>query len=66
MKKNFKLLLLVLGAVLMLGTTGCGFERIDSGFEGIQVNKYGDEKGVDQVVQVTGAVWYNKIREDIY
>jgi len=66
MKKNFKLLLLVLGAVLMLGTTGCGFERIDAGFEGIQVNKYGDEKGVDQIVQVTGAVWYNKIREDIY
>jgi len=36
------------------------------GYEGIQVNKYGNEKGVDQVVQVTGAVWYNRIREDIY
>jgi regulator of protease activity HflC (stomatin/prohibitin superfamily) len=65
--KRIRNFLLVLGAVaLMLSTTGCGFERIDAGYEGIQVNKYGSEKGVDQVVQVTGAVWYNKIREDIY
>jgi regulator of protease activity HflC (stomatin/prohibitin superfamily) len=66
MNKIFKHVLLSLGVVMILGLTGCGFERIDAGYEGIQVNKYGSEKGVDQIVQVTGAVWYNKIREDIY
>ena len=62
MRKLF-FLMFALSALLF---TSCGFERIDAGYEGIQVNKYGDAKGVDQVVQVTGAVWYNKIREDIY
>ena len=46
----------VIAILMLISTSGCGFERIDAGFEGIQVNKYGDEKGVDQVVQVTGAV----------
>jgi len=43
-----------------------GFERIDAGYDGIRVNRYGDEKGVDKVAEVTGAVWYNKIKYDIY
>lgn len=44
----------------------CGYQRIDAGYEGLRVNKYGDEKGVDRVTEVTGAVWYNKIKYDIY
>lgn len=67
MKKVLRFLSVALFAtVVMFSVSSCGFERIDAGYEGIQVNKYGSEKGVDQIVQVTGAVWYNKIREDIY
>lgn len=34
-------------------------ERIDAGSEGILVNLYGSDKGVDDVSLVTGRVWYN-------
>ena len=41
-------------------STSC-FTRIDAGHEGIKVNLYGDNKGVDDVELVTGAVWYNPV-----
>ena len=34
------------------------YERIDAGCEGIKVNLYGDDKGVEDVSMCTGAVWY--------
>ncbi len=34
-------------------------ERIDAGHVGVKVNQYGDNKGVDDVVAVTGMVFYN-------
>lgn len=40
--------------------------RIDAGHEGIKVNLYGDNKGVDDVELVTGMVWFNPISEMIY
>lgn len=46
--------------------TSCGYERIDAGYEGVKVNLYGDEKGVDNVTLVTGAVWYNPITTAVY
>lgn len=64
MKNLFKSLLLVLLVSVIFSS--CGYERIDAGYEGIKVKKYGDSKGVDQVTLVTGAVWYNPIREDVY
>lgn len=51
---------------LIILVSTCGYQRIDAGYEGLRVNKYGDEKGVDRVTEVTGAVWYNKIKYDIY
>lgn len=41
-------------------------QRIDAGHEGIKINLYGSDKGVDDVELVTGAVWYNPITEAIY
>lgn len=41
-------------------------ERIDAGCEGILVNLYGDDKGVDQVSLVTGWVWYNPFTKKVY
>ena len=43
--------------------TSCS-ERIDAGSEGILVNLYGSDKGVDDVSLVTGRVWYNPFTEE--
>lgn len=58
-----------LGAiVLTLATllTTCGYERIDAGHVGVQVDLYGSDKGVQGVTRVTGAQWYNKWTTAIY
>lgn len=41
-------------------------QRIDAGHEGIKVNLYGSDKGVDDVELVTGMVWYNPLTERVY
>lgn len=62
MKKLFKMFALVAIAMTM---TSC-YTRIDAGHEGMKVNLYGSNKGVDDVELVTGAVWYNPITTAIY
>lgn len=59
------LAMIVLGMVLLFGMQSCS-ERIDSGKEGILVKMYGSEKGVQDVVLVTGRVWYNPFTEAVY
>lgn len=41
-------------------------ERIDAGHVGVKVNLYGDEKGVADVTEVTGMVFYNPLTSNIY
>ena len=41
-------------------------ERIDAGHVGVKVNLYGDNKGVADVVEVTGMVFFNPITHNIY
>jgi regulator of protease activity HflC (stomatin/prohibitin superfamily) len=41
-------------------------ERIDAGHVGVKVNQYGNNKGVDDVVAVTGMVFYNPLTTAIY
>jgi regulator of protease activity HflC (stomatin/prohibitin superfamily) len=41
-------------------------ERIDEGHVGVKVNQYGDNKGVDNVVAVTGMVFFNPFTTKIY
>ena len=41
-------------------------ERIDAGHVGVKVNQYGDNKGVDDVVVVTGMVFYNPFTTKVY
>lgn len=50
---------------MMVSMTSC-YERIDAGHEGIKVNLYGSDKGVDDVNLVTGAVWYNPWTTAVY
>lgn len=62
MKKLIKMFVMVAIAMTM---TSC-YTRIDAGHEGMRVNLYGNNKGVDDVELVTGAVWYNPITTAIY
>lgn len=59
-----KFLFLAVAAVCM-GMCSCT-ERIDAGHVGVKVNMYGDKKGVDDVVSVSGRVWYNPFTESVY
>lgn len=62
MKKVIKMLAIIAMAMTM---TSC-YTRVDAGHEGIKVNLYGNNKGVDDVELVTGAVWYNPITTAVY
>ena len=52
--------------VLVFGFLTSSCERIDAGHVGVKVNQYGDNKGVDDIVAVTGVVFYNPITTRIY
>ncbi len=41
-------------------------ERIDAGHVGIRVNLYGDNKGVADITEVTGMVFFNPVTSQIY
>ena len=60
-----KYLLLVV-ATLAMGSCCCSCNRIDAGYEGIKVNLYGSNKGIDDVALVTGMVWYNPFTTSVY
>lgn len=66
--KKTRILLVVGGiaAMLLLLIVVTCYERVDAGHAGIRVNLYGSDKGVDDVTEVTGAVWYNPITTEIY
>lgn len=56
---------LVIALMCTFSMTSC-YTRVDAGHEGIKVNLYGDNKGVDDVELVTGAVWYNPFTTAVY
>lgn len=60
-----KLIIGLMSLFMMMSVTSC-MERVDAGHEGIKVNLYGSDKGVDDAVLVTGAVWYNPFTETVY
>ena len=49
--------------LIVISFSGC--ERIDAGHVGVKVNLYGDGKGVDDMTEVTGWVFYNPITTKI-
>lgn len=57
--------LTLLAVILSLSFSSCN-ERIDAGYEGILVEQYGTDKGVNDISICTGRVWYNPFTEDIY
>lgn len=58
-----KVFLFASALMLSLSFTSC--ERIDAGCEGILVNLYGSERGVDDVSMVTGRVFYNPATQEV-
>lgn len=54
-------LFLVLGLALLVACN-----RIDAGHVGIKVNLYGSDKGVSDITEVTGMVWYNPFTKSVY
>lgn len=63
---KIKSFLFIICGILMVSSLSSCRERIDAGYEGIKVNLYGSEKGVDDVSLVTGAIWYVPWTTKIY
>lgn len=66
-KENMKskIIFCLLAMFMMVSMTSC-YEKVDAGHEGIKVNLYGSEKGVEDVSLVTGIVWYNPWTTTVY
>ncbi len=65
-KKMFKTIGAAVVGFFLLVFLFMSCERIDAGHVGVKVNQYGDNKGVSDVVEVTGMVFYNPITHSIY
>ena len=65
-KKMIKKIGIGVVALLTLMVLVGSCERIDAGHVGVKVNQYGDNKGVDDVVAVTGMVFYNPFTTTVY
>jgi regulator of protease activity HflC (stomatin/prohibitin superfamily) len=53
-------------AMVAMSTTFTSCERIDAGHVGVKVNLYGNGKGVDDVTECAGLVFYNPLSTRIY
>lgn len=58
--------ILGLFSLCLLFSIGCSRQFVDPGNVGVQVNFYGEEKGVDDKVLTSGAYWYNSWTSNIY
>jgi regulator of protease activity HflC (stomatin/prohibitin superfamily) len=66
LKKMFKTITAGVVGFILLVVLFNSCERIDAGHVGVKVNQYGDNKGVDDVVAVTGMVFYNPLTTKVY
>jgi regulator of protease activity HflC (stomatin/prohibitin superfamily) len=65
-KKMVKKIVIGIVAFIMLIVLFQSCERIDAGHVGVKVNLYGTGKGVDDVTECTGMVFYNPFSTKIY
>jgi len=65
LKKMFKTITAAVVGFFLLVFLFMSCERIDAGHVGVKVNQYGDNKGVSDVTEVTGMVFYNPITHSI-
>ena len=55
-----------IAAMIAMSTIFTSCERIDAGHVGVKVNLYGNGKGVDDVTECAGLVFYNPLSTRIY
>jgi regulator of protease activity HflC (stomatin/prohibitin superfamily) len=65
MKQLSRVSIFAILIALSMSLTSC-FNRIDAGHVGIKVNLYGSDKGVSDITEVTGMVWYNPFTKRVY
>ena len=65
-KKMIKAIVSSIVGVILMTVLFNSCERVDAGHVGVKVNLYGDNKGVDDVVAVTGMVFFNPFTTAIY
>ena len=65
-KRMVKRILIGVAAFIAVVVIINSCERIDAGHVGVKVNLYGSGKGVDDVTEVTGWVFYNPLSTKIY
>jgi regulator of protease activity HflC (stomatin/prohibitin superfamily) len=65
-KEVMKRILVAVGLVVLLVVGVFSCERIDAGHVGVKVNLYGSGKGVSDVTECTGLVFYNPMSTKIY
>lgn len=65
-KRMVKMIIGGIASFIILTFLFFSCERIDAGHVGVKVNQYGDNKGVDDVVAVTGMVFYNPFTTTVY
>lgn len=58
------ILSMAIALMALMSFSSC--ERVDAGHEGILVNLYGSDRGVDDVSLVTGMVWYNPFTQNVF
>ena len=63
---NFRGIIFTILAFFAMTTLFFSCERIDAGHVGVKVNLYGNGKGVDDVTECTGMVFYNPFTTKIY
>ena len=64
--KKIRNYLLLLGLLVMIAHIPFSCQRIDAGHAGIKVKLYGTDKGVNDVTEVTGMVWFNPYTTEVY
>ncbi|MCS6968619.1 MAG: SPFH domain-containing protein [Cytophagales bacterium] len=64
--KRILIVVLVVAVVSTILFSTVSFTRIDAGYVGIKVKLYGQDKGVQDITEVTGIVWYNPLTTAIY
>ena len=66
LKRMYKLIVSGIVGLFLMVFLFKSCERIDAGHVGVKVNLYGDNKGVSDVTEVTGMVFFNPITHNIY
>jgi regulator of protease activity HflC (stomatin/prohibitin superfamily) len=65
MSRGSFILTIIVSFLVLIGLTN-SCEQIDAGHVGVKVNMYGSDKGVGNVTECTGMVFYNPITTKIY